>query len=99
MTISDQAASLLRLFEPERAHRLAIKSARRMYFRAPSHSRDPRLAVKVLGLDFPNPVGLAAGLDKDAMVPDAMLGLGFGWVEVGTLTPLPQVGNPQPRLF
>ena len=66
---------------------------------APSHARDPRLAVKVLGLDFPNPIGLAAGLDKDAMVPDAMLGLGFGWVEVGTLTPLPQSGNPQPRLF
>lgn len=99
MTIADQAASVLRLFEPEKAHRMAIKSARAMRFRAPSFSRDPRLGIKVLGLDFPNPVGLAAGLDKDAMVPDAMLGLGFGWVEVGTLTPLPQAGNPQPRLF
>ena len=99
MTIGDQAASVLRLLEPERAHRLAIKGARGMRFRAPAHSRDPRLAVKVLGLDFPNPIGLAAGLDKDALVPDAMLGLGFGWVEVGTVTPLPQAGNPQPRLF
>ena len=48
----------------------------------------------MLGLDFPNPVGLAAGLDKDAEVPDAMLGLGFGFVEIGTVTPLPQAGNP-----
>jgi dihydroorotate dehydrogenase len=99
MTLADQAASLLRLLEPERAHRVAIKGAGGMRFRAPSHSRDPRLGVKVLGLDFPNPIGLAAGLDKDAIIPDAMLGLGFGWVEVGTLTPLPQAGNPQPRLF
>jgi len=57
------------------------------------------LAVEVAGLRFPSPVGLAAGFDKDAEVPDAMLGLGFGFVEVGTVTPLPQAGNPQPRLF
>lgn len=59
----------------------------------------PSLAVRVAGLDFPNPVGLAAGFDKDAEVPAPMLGLGFGFVEVGTLTPLPQAGNPRPRLF
>ena len=99
MSIADRAAGLMRILEPERAHRLALKAARGMRFRAPSLTRDPRLAVRVLGLDFPNPLGLAAGLDKDAVVPDAMLGLGFGFVEIGTLTPLPQAGNPPPRLF
>ena len=59
----------------------------------------PELAQQVAGLRFPSPVGLAAGFDKDAEVPDAMLGLGFGFVEVGTLTPKPQAGNPKPRLF
>jgi dihydroorotate dehydrogenase len=53
----------------------------------------------VLGLDFPNPLGMAAGLDKNGEVPDAVLGLGFGFVEVGTVTPRPQTGNPPPRLF
>ncbi len=57
------------------------------------------LSTRVAGLDFPNPVGLAAGYDKDAEVPVEMLGTGFGFVEVGTLTPLPQDGNPTPRLF
>src|SRR5512134_2151939 len=57
------------------------------------------LEQQVAGLRFPSPVGLAAGFDKDAEVPDAMLGLGFGFVEVGTLTPRPQAGNPKPRLF
>ena len=60
---------------------------------------DPRLAVSALGLRFPNPIGLAAGFDKDARVPDAMLRLGFGFVECGTMTPRPQAGNPRPRLF
>jgi dihydroorotate dehydrogenase len=59
----------------------------------------PSLASRIAGLDFPSPVGLAAGFDKDAEVPDAMLGLGFGFVEVGTLTPRAQPGNPRPRLF
>ena len=62
-------------------------------------SFDPVLAVEVSGLRFPSPVGLAAGFDKDAEVPDAMLSLGFGFVEVGTVTPLPQGGNAKPRLF
>jgi dihydroorotate dehydrogenase len=61
--------------------------------------RDERLAVSVGGLEFPNPVGLAAGFDKDAEVFGQMLRLGFGFAEVGTLTPLPQAGNPRPRLF
>src|SRR6185312_6936616 len=60
---------------------------------------DPRLAVEALGLRFPNPLGLAAGFDKNAEVPGAMLRLGFGFVEVGTLTPRPQRGNARPRLF
>src|SRR6516165_5348157 len=59
----------------------------------------PVLAQRLRGLDFANPVGLAAGYDKDARVPDAILGLGFGFVEVGTVTPRPQPGNPKPRLF
>jgi dihydroorotate dehydrogenase len=59
----------------------------------------PSLETRVAGLRFPNPVGLAAGFDKNAEVSDAMLGLGFGFVEVGTLTPRPQQGNPRPRLF
>src|SRR6059058_357742 len=57
------------------------------------------LKTRVAGLDFPSPVGLAAGFDKDAEVPEQMLSLGFGLVEVGTITPRPQAGNPRPRLF
>jgi dihydroorotate dehydrogenase len=59
----------------------------------------PELEQEIAGLRFPSPVGLAAGFDKDAEVPDAMLGLGFGFVEVGTITPQPQAGNARPRLF
>ena len=57
------------------------------------------LAVQVAGIEFPNPLGMAAGFDKDAEAPDALLGLGFGFAEVGSITPLPQEGNPRPRLF
>jgi dihydroorotate dehydrogenase len=95
--IFDLARPLLHRFDPERAHRLTIAALRMMPARHAIHN--PRLAIRVAGLDFPSPVGLAAGFDKDAEVPDAMLSLGFGFVEVGTLTPLPQVGNPKPRLF
>jgi dihydroorotate dehydrogenase len=67
---------------------------------APRHRDDDAiLSTRVWNLDFPNPIGLAAGFDKDARVPDAMLGLGFGFVEVGSVTPRPQAGNPRPRLF
>jgi dihydroorotate dehydrogenase len=84
--------------EAERAHHLSLMALERApKRRAPAF--DPRLAIDVAGLRFPSPVGLAAGYDKDAYVPDAMLGLGFGFVEVGTLTPKPQIGNPRPRLF
>ena len=99
MTIADRVTQALRLLEPERAHRLALKVARLRPARPPAVTADPRLAVDALGLHFPNPIGLAAGLDKDGKVADAMLGMGFGFVEIGTLTPLPQEGNPSPRLF
>ena len=65
----------------------------------PEPPSTPALETKLAGLDFPNPVGLAAGFDKDAEVPEQMLSLGFGFVEVGTVTPRPQAGNPKPRLF
>ncbi|MES2497669.1 MAG: quinone-dependent dihydroorotate dehydrogenase [Pseudomonadota bacterium] len=84
--------------DAERAHRATIR-ALRLRPRTALPASDPRLASDVAGLRFPNPVGLAAGFDKDAQVPDAMLGLGFGFAEVGTLTPFPQAGNPRPRLF
>ena len=86
------------LADPEAAHRATI-AALSVAPLLPLPSFDPALASNVAGLRFPSPVGLAAGFDKDAYVPDAMLGLGFGFVEVGTVTPLAQAGNPRPRLF
>ena len=86
------------LLDAERAHRLSLYGVRLLPSLS-SGSDDPILASRVAGLNFPNPVGLAAGYDKDAEVPAQMLRLGFGAVEVGTLTPVPQSGNPQPRLF
>jgi dihydroorotate dehydrogenase len=89
---------LVHALDAEQAHRLTIAALRPLPpFGTPA--RDPVLATQVAGLSFPNPVGLAAGFDKDAEVPAQMLGFGFGFVEVGTLTPLPQNGNPRPRLF
>ena len=87
--------------DAERAHRatIALLKLRTGTAFAPQPPWTPVLESTVAGLHFPNPVGLAAGFDKDAEVPDAMLGLGFGFVEVGTLTPRPQAGNPRPRLF
>jgi dihydroorotate dehydrogenase len=88
----------LRALDPEDAHRLAIKALRFMPLAKAAADSD-ELAVRAFGLKFPNPVGLAAGFDKNAEVPDALLRLGFGFVEVGTITPRPQAGNPRPRLF
>lgn len=85
-------------FDPENAHRLTINFLQRVP-RLPQQPSDPVLASTVAGLRFPTPVGLAAGFDKDGEVPGAMLSLGFGFVEIGTLTPQPQAGNPRPRLF
>ena len=88
---------LIFALDPERAHRLTIAALRLAPQRVPTH--DPILATRIAGLDFPSPIGLAAGFDKNAEVPGAMLALGFGFVEVGTVTPRPQAGNPRPRLF
>lgn len=85
--------------DAERAHRATISALRLRPGRATAVPPIPSLAVRVAGIDFPSPIGLAAGFDKDAQVPDAMLAMGFGFVEVGTLTPQPQAGNPRPRLF
>ncbi|MES2292490.1 MAG: quinone-dependent dihydroorotate dehydrogenase [Pseudomonadota bacterium] len=96
----DLAARVLRALPAEAAHRATLRLTglfAPLLPKAPSDDR--RLGVKALGLDFPNPIGLAAGFDKDAEVPDAMLKLGFGFVECGTVTPKPQAGNPRPRLF
>jgi dihydroorotate dehydrogenase len=84
--------------DAEAAHRATIGALKLMPRGAPP-AFAPALGSTVAGLAFPSPVGLAAGFDKDAEVPDAMLGLGFGFVEVGTVTPRPQAGNPRPRLF
>lgn len=83
--------------DAERAHGLAITSLKLV--RAGKPASAGALATTVAGIRFPNPVGMAAGFDKDAQVPDALLGLGFGFAEVGSITPLPQAGNPRPRLF
>ncbi|WP_340588549.1 quinone-dependent dihydroorotate dehydrogenase [Erythrobacter alti] len=84
--------------DPERAHGLSIAALKAGPKGKCAEPGGP-LAVKLAGLDFPNPLGMAAGFDKDAEVPGALLGLGFGHVEVGSITPLPQPGNPRPRLF
>jgi len=84
--------------DAERAHRLTIRALRLLPPGRPAKA-DPALAIAVAGLEFPNPVGLAAGFDKDAEVYRQMLGFGFGFVEVGTVTPAPQQGNARPRMF
>jgi dihydroorotate dehydrogenase len=92
------ARPLLFALDPEDAHGLAIGVLKHLPL-LPAPSDDKRLAMRVFGLNFPNPVGIAAGFDKNAEVTDALLRAGFGFVEVGTITPLPQPGNPRPRLF
>ncbi len=84
--------------DAEKAHGLAIARLKMKGRGRPARADGP-LSVRVAGIEFPNPVGMAAGFDKDGEVPDALLGLGFGFVEVGSITPLPQEGNPKPRLF
>ena len=95
--IFDLARPLLFKIDPELAHRLTVR-ALAVSPRAGPPNTGP-LAVEVAGLQFPNPLGMAAGFDKDAEVPDQLLGLGFGFAEVGSITPRPQAGNPKPRLF
>ncbi|UUP18083.1 quinone-dependent dihydroorotate dehydrogenase [Nitratireductor thuwali] len=91
--------SVLFALDPERAHTLSIAALKSGFLPCPPVLPTPRLAVNVAGLDFPNPVGMAAGFDKNAEVPDALLRLGFGFAECGTVTPRPQAGNEKPRIF
>lgn len=92
------ARPLLHALDPEDAHRTAIRLLQITPLPAAAPD-DRRLAMRAFGLNFKNPLGIAAGFDKNAEVPDALLRLGFGFVEAGTVTPLPQPGNPRPRLF
>lgn len=89
----------LRLIDPERAHRLAIRALAAGLVRPAVLPDDPVLRCRAWGRDLPNPIGLAAGFDKHAEAPDALLRLGFGLVEIGSVTPRPQDGNPKPRLY
>ncbi len=92
----------LHRLDPEDAHGLALRALQWApewtHLPAPGKD-DPRLHVRAFGLNFPNPVGVAAGFDKNAEVPDALLRLGFGFVETGSVTPRPQTGNARPRIF
>lgn len=94
--------SLLRpalfLFDAESAHSLSLAALKALPLHGSANTSGP-LATEVAGLRFPNPLGMAAGFDKNGEVPDALLGLGFGFAEVGSITPLPQSGNPRPRMF
>ncbi|MDR6624538.1 quinone-dependent dihydroorotate dehydrogenase [Caulobacter segnis] len=99
MSLHDVAARALHAFDPEDAHGLAIRGLKLGLGPRDAGPDDPVLAVQLAGLSLPNCVGLAAGFDKNAEVPDAMLAAGFGFVEAGTVTPLAQAGNPRPRLF
>jgi dihydroorotate dehydrogenase len=93
----DLARPALFALDPERAHRLTVRALTLAPRMRPAQTGP--LAIDVAGLTFPNPLGMAAGFDKDAEVPDQLLGLGFGFAEVGSITPRPQAGNPKPRLF
>jgi len=96
--LADFGAKAMALVDAETAHRLTVQLMHGGW--GPKVSiDDPRLNISVAGLAFPNPLGLAAGFDKNAEAPDAMLDLGFGFVEVGAVTPRPQDGNPRPRVF
>lgn len=97
MSLFDLARPALFRVDPERAHAMTLAALKCVPPRTARH--DPVLATRVAGIEFPSPVGLAAGFDKDAEVPDAMLKLGFGFVECGSVCPRPQPGNPKPRLF
>ena len=89
----------LNALDAEQAHLATIRALSCLPLRHQGKNPYPRLSQNLFGLDFPNPVGLAPGFDKNAEVPHAMLGFGFGFVEVGTVTPRPQTGNAKPRLF
>lgn len=102
MSIYRLAQPLLFALDAERAHELGLKAIELAYRSGLNPllaTRPQPLPTRVFGIDFPNPVGLAAGLDKNAAHIDALGSLGFGFIEVGTITPRPQAGNPKPRMF
>ncbi|KAH7433954.1 hypothetical protein KP509_07G094400 [Ceratopteris richardii] len=97
--VSKYLNPLFRLLDPEDAHKIAIKAAGQGLVPRETRPDPPILRVEVWGRTFSNPIGLAAGFDKNAEAVDGLLGIGFGFVEVGSVTPLPQEGNPKPRVF
>ena len=99
MFMHDIATQALRFIDPETAHRAALSGLKLGLGPRARADRWTRLKTKIAGLDLPNPLGLAAGFDKNCEAPDAMLAAGFGFVECGTVTPRPQEGNPRPRVF
>ena len=99
VALTSAALLLLRRLDPERAHTVALYALRLGVSGSDLTPDDPILAQTALGLHFRNPIGLAAGFDKDAVAARPLMALGFGFVEVGTVTPKPQPGNPRPRLF
>jgi dihydroorotate dehydrogenase len=98
-SLSALARPFLSALDPERAHGLAIQALKAGLYPRPDGPDDPRLAVQLFDLEFPNPIGMAAGFDKNGEVPDALLVAGFGFAEIGTVTPRPQAGNQRPRIF
>jgi len=97
--LADLAMPFLRTLEPEQAHEVTLRAMEAGLFPRSCAPDDEKLKQEIWGLEFPNPVGIAAGFDKDARVPDAILASGFGFAEIGTVTPEPQPGNPRPRIF
>ncbi len=94
----DFARPFIFALEAEKAHGLTIAGLKTLPL-GPAPKSDPVLAIRFAGLDFPNPIGMAPGFDKNGEVPDALIRMGFGYAEVGTLTPRAQAGNPKPRIF
>jgi dihydroorotate dehydrogenase len=99
LTLTSTALALLRRVDPETAHNLALRALRLGLVGRDREADDPALAIRVLGHKFRNPIGLAAGFDKNAVAVAPLMRMGFGFVESGTVTPRPQVGNPRPRVF
>ena len=97
--LHDHATALLRCLPPETAHNLTLKGLARGFGPRVRADRHPSLRTRLWGLDFPNPIGIAAGFDKNAVAVSGALNLGVGFIEVGGVTPRPQPGNPRPRLF
>lgn len=97
--LGNAGSRVLFALPPETAHQLSIRALEKNWVPPVGSFDDPRLRVKIAGLEFPNPVGLAAGYDKNAQVIDPLLRMGFGFAEAGTVTPRPQTGNPRPRIF